>query len=52
MSEIKDSAILLWLVGLIAAINGATKPIPLIGKKAQEVFAGIGSVCLVLLWVG
>jgi uncharacterized membrane protein len=31
----------LWLVGLVAALNGDAKPIPLIGRKAQEVFTGI-----------
>ncbi|TDW96946.1 hypothetical protein [Dinghuibacter silviterrae] len=31
----------LWLVGLIGALNGAARSIPLIGKKAQEVFPGI-----------
>ncbi len=31
----------LWLMGLIAAINGEEKPMPLIGQKAQELFKGI-----------
>lgn len=31
----------LWLIGLIAAINGQEKPVPLIGKMAQDIFAGI-----------
>jgi uncharacterized membrane protein len=34
---------ILWLIGLIAAVNGEQKPMPLIGKKAQELFHGIGS---------
>lgn len=33
----------LWIIGLIAAINGEHKPIPLIGKKAQELFHGLGN---------
>ena len=31
----------LWIVGLIAAINGEQKPVPVIGKMAQDIFAGI-----------
>ncbi len=31
----------LWLIGLIAAINGEEKPIPLLGKTAQQMLAGI-----------
>lgn len=31
----------LWVIGFIAAINGQEKPIPLIGKKAQDWFKGI-----------
>jgi uncharacterized membrane protein len=31
----------IWIIGLIGAINGDQKPIPLIGDKAQSVFAGI-----------
>ena len=31
----------LWIIGFIAAINGQEKPMPVIGKKAQEWFAGI-----------
>jgi len=31
----------LWLVGLIHAVNGRQRPIPLIGNWAQQVFAGI-----------
>ena len=33
----------LWIIGLIAAINGEEKPIPIIGKKAQQLFHGIGN---------
>jgi len=32
---------ILWLFGFIAAINGQEKPMPIIGKKAQEWFKGI-----------
>jgi len=31
----------LWILGLIAAINGEEKPMPLIGGKAQEIFRTI-----------
>ncbi|WP_231427322.1 MULTISPECIES: DUF4870 domain-containing protein [Pedobacter] len=31
----------LWIIGLIGAINGQKKPIPLIGEKAQTMFPGI-----------
>lgn len=33
--------IVLWIVGLIGAINGEKKPIPFIGEKAQSIFKGI-----------
>jgi len=33
--------IVLWIMGLIAAINGEEKPMPLIGEKAQELFKNI-----------
>lgn len=33
--------LVLWIIGLIAAINGEEKPMPLIGEKAQELFKGI-----------
>lgn len=33
----------LWILGLISAINGEQKPMPVIGEKAQELFHGIGS---------
>ncbi|MDJ1470416.1 hypothetical protein QNI19_34990 [Cytophagaceae bacterium DM2B3-1] len=29
----------LWIFGLIAAVNGEEKPMPLLGAKAQEMFA-------------
>ncbi|MDE1191911.1 MAG: hypothetical protein PW786_07225 [Arachidicoccus sp.] len=31
----------LWIIGFIAAINGQEKPIPVIGSKSQQWFAGI-----------
>jgi uncharacterized membrane protein len=31
----------LWLIGLIGAVNGQEKPIPIIGKMAQTMFPGI-----------
>lgn len=33
--------LVLWILGLIAAINGEEKPMPIIGAKAQELFKGI-----------
>lgn len=33
--------LVLWIIGLIGAINGEKKPIPLIGEKAQTMFPGI-----------
>jgi uncharacterized membrane protein len=33
--------LVLWIMGLISAINGQEKPMPLIGAKAQEMFKGI-----------
>jgi uncharacterized membrane protein len=33
---------ILWIVGLIAAVNGEQKPMPLIGNKAQVLFQSIG----------
>jgi uncharacterized membrane protein len=32
---------ILWLIGLIGAINGQKKPMPVIGRKAQQWFSGI-----------
>ena len=34
--------IILWILGLVSAINGEEKPIPVIGKYFQEWFATIG----------
>jgi uncharacterized membrane protein len=31
----------LWIMGLISAINGEEKPMPLIGEKAQEIFKNL-----------
>jgi len=33
--------LVLWIMGLISAINGEEKPMPLLGAKAQELFKGI-----------
>jgi uncharacterized membrane protein len=33
--------LVVWVMGLIAAINGEEKPMPLIGEKAQEIFKTI-----------
>jgi uncharacterized membrane protein len=33
--------LVLWIMGLIAAINGEEKPMPIIGAKAQELFKSI-----------
>ncbi len=33
--------VVLWIMGLIAAINGEEKPMPLIGEKAQEIFKNL-----------
>lgn len=32
---------IVWLIGLIGAINGQEKPMPIIGEKAQTMFASI-----------
>lgn len=32
---------IIWLIGLIGAINGQKKPMPIIGEKAQTMFASI-----------
>jgi len=32
---------IVWLIGLIGAINGEKKPMPIIGEKAQTMFASI-----------
>jgi uncharacterized membrane protein len=33
--------LVLWIIGLIGAVNGEKKPIPLIGERAQTMFPGI-----------
>ena len=33
--------LVIWIIGLIGAINGQEKPIPLIGPPAQKLFSGI-----------
>lgn len=33
--------LVLWILGLIAAINGEQKPIPVLGNWAQQMFASI-----------
>ena len=33
--------VVLWVLGLISAINGQEKPIPVIGNLAQNIFSGI-----------
>ena len=33
--------VVLWVMGLVAAINGEEKPVPLVGKTAQKMLAGI-----------
>lgn len=32
----------LWVIGLIGAINGEEKPMPVVGEKAQQLFKKIG----------
>jgi uncharacterized membrane protein len=32
---------IIWIIGLIGAINGQKKPIPFIGEKAQTIFSSI-----------
>lgn len=31
----------LWVIGLVAAINGQEKPVPVIGKMSQDMLSGI-----------
>ena|ERR1700749_1679043 len=38
---IRIGLFVLWLVGLLGAINGEEKPIPVIGPMAQNMFKGI-----------
>jgi uncharacterized membrane protein len=33
--------LVLWIIGLIGAVNGQKKPIPIIGPMAQTMFPGI-----------
>jgi uncharacterized membrane protein len=33
--------VVLWVMGLVAAINGEEKPVPLVGNTAQKMLAGI-----------
>ena len=33
--------LIIWIIGLIGAINGQKKPMPLIGEKAQTMFPSI-----------
>ena len=33
--------LVLWIIGLISAINGEEKPMPIIGEKAQELFRNL-----------
>ena len=33
--------LVLWILGLIAAVNGQEKPMPVIGPLAQNIFSGI-----------
>ena len=35
------AAFVLWIIGLIGAVNGEKKPIPFIGDRAQSMFKGI-----------
>lgn len=41
MSLIYLGLFIIWLIGLIAAINGEKKPIPFIGESAQGMFSSI-----------
>ena len=33
--------LVLWIFGLVAAVNGQEKPMPVIGSLAQNIFSGI-----------
>ncbi len=33
--------LVLWIIGLINAINGEQKPLPVVGNKAQDLLSGI-----------
>lgn len=41
LSVLSLAFLVFWIMGLIAAINGEEKPMPLIGPKAQELFKSI-----------
>ncbi|PVW15638.1 hypothetical protein [Marixanthomonas spongiae] len=34
--------LVLWILGLVSAVQGEKKPIPLLGEQFQQWFAGIG----------
>ena len=34
---------ILWVIGLVAAINGEQKPVPILGETAQRMFSGMGN---------
>jgi len=34
---------ILWVMGLVAAINGEQKPVPIVGETAQQLFKGLGN---------
>jgi len=34
--------LILWVIGLIGAVNGQEKPMPVIGEKAQQLFGKMG----------
>ncbi len=38
---IRLGLLVIWIIGLIGAINGERKPMPLIGEPAQNMFSGI-----------
>ena len=38
---VRVALFIVWLIGFLGAINGETKPMPLIGEKAQTIFPGI-----------
>lgn len=39
---IQIGLLVLWILGLIAAVQGEKKPVPLLGEQFQQWFAGIG----------
>ncbi len=39
---IQIGILVLWILGLIAAVQGEKKPVPLLGEQFQQWFAGIG----------